>query len=930
MKQIRRSVAIIGAIMVFNISVHAQQTAANSWEVGAGIGYANYYGDLSNYRINHLKDFYRIYKFAAYNKHYVNRPSVSLLAHKKLNNTVGVLLQANALQFGMSDRYRHNDGSVDEASPYFARSLNFRTNLYDLGFALSFSPNNGRIGSRDARFYPSFYAGLGLLAFSVRGDLYDQAGNQYNYNTPGHINDDDFETNLRSLKTERSSRYSNIAPYLNLGLALNFRVNYFLRVAIQSDIKYSGTDYLDDVSKTYKTTYPTAEAAYAAKPGFNIVDPATMRRGDDNGVKDIYINNRLVVFYTLNAKRKPKAFKAPIVYSVQPQTSAIVINESYPTRSGKAPLPDSVAANRLRWKDSAARTFDTARDSMARKSALRRVGTMSYQDSLMWQDSLAVLLAASDDTTGLRGINTKLKDISQQLQDIRTVLRNQALIPRYQQLTFQLDSLNRLLAKQNNRRITTATERMQQRVYLLQQDSVRAEMQRLLWLSQYPAKDLDSATLYFDTYRTIPTYINNNSDTVTKRVDRGGDTVTKQQPAMLIADTAAIAYNKDDEDVDSRTSNSVGRPNQSDSVSLSDAEQQTFIRASALRVDTLERSLRATADSLVLLQQRLKATRDSAAYYRRTLFAMDIDESDTVVEKKKWYQKIIPQNKKKREAAGESEVAKNYRNQEERYNAQTRELSRDIERLQRNNRALANDYDNLRRRQSDRNRITLQPPAVVLQPAADKGESRELRDLREEISALKLQLSLPQNEAGADSAGTGYMASRDIDTTNGINNDSLRIVSLRADFMHLQKQLDSMRIAAVPAKTPAKPVTQNPEITPLPPAYDVSTFPVISVYFGMNSSTLASTQAQKLSPLVAVANKNKDTRVLLTGFTDPVGNITANKVVARRRLDEVKRLLVSKYGVDASRIVTQEPDIPVVKGPKKANPLDRRVDLKLQ
>jgi hypothetical protein len=60
------------------------------------------------------------------------------------------------------------------------------------------------------------------------------------------------------------NRYRNVEPYVDLGVALNFRVNDVLTIALQSDIKYSASDYLDDVSSKYKTFYPTPAEQYAA------------------------------------------------------------------------------------------------------------------------------------------------------------------------------------------------------------------------------------------------------------------------------------------------------------------------------------------------------------------------------------------------------------------------------------------------------------------------------------------------------------------------------------------------------------------------------------------------------------------------------------------------------------------------------------------
>src|SRR4028119_2474526 len=166
--------------------VNGQATFNGNWQLGLGIGSTNYYGDLSPYRINGLKNIGRLLD---YNKYYIDQPSFTVMLHKKLTPTLGFMIQANNLQFAMSDRYRRKNGTIDSGAMNYSRSLNFRTTLQDVGIAFTFSPNNGRIGPENVFFYPSFFLGVGVSKFTVKGDLYDENNNPYNYRLPGNIMD---------------------------------------------------------------------------------------------------------------------------------------------------------------------------------------------------------------------------------------------------------------------------------------------------------------------------------------------------------------------------------------------------------------------------------------------------------------------------------------------------------------------------------------------------------------------------------------------------------------------------------------------------------------------------------------------------------------------------------------------------------------------
>ena len=72
---------------------------------------------------------------------------------------------------------------------------------------------------------------------------------------------------------------------------------------------YTFTDYLDDVSGQYRTTYDNDFQAYAAKPGTNVIDPQNPFRGDPDGKNDWIIYHGIGIKYNLGVSKK--TFSAP-------------------------------------------------------------------------------------------------------------------------------------------------------------------------------------------------------------------------------------------------------------------------------------------------------------------------------------------------------------------------------------------------------------------------------------------------------------------------------------------------------------------------------------------------------------------------------------------------------------------------------------------
>jgi outer membrane protein OmpA-like peptidoglycan-associated protein len=290
------------------VSTAQAQLHGNKWRIGFSAGTTNYLGDIKPLNVNNFQNFTKLYKRY---ENYSEQLSYQFSLEYALGNSVGLMLSAGSYQFGAGDRFVKNNGSLYTESPTFDRALNFQTDLYDAGFSFVFKPDNNWLLSGKSFFAPYLTLGLGVQTFNVYGDLLDANGNRYDYTNVNTIPDGTFETKLSDLNTENPNGYKSATLYANVGLGFRFRITKSLEIFAQSDFKRAATDYLDDVSGVYRTSYENDFQAYAAKPGTNTVTVDNPYRGFENGRKDWYIYHGIGIKFSFGANKE--AFRPPVI-----------------------------------------------------------------------------------------------------------------------------------------------------------------------------------------------------------------------------------------------------------------------------------------------------------------------------------------------------------------------------------------------------------------------------------------------------------------------------------------------------------------------------------------------------------------------------------------------------------------------------------------
>jgi hypothetical protein len=198
------------------ISSFAQQNVLTA-EYGVSAGTAFYFGDLNN-------------------RTQFNRPKpvIGVSFRKAFGDYLGAKVAAHFAQVGYSDVYSKNAYQV-------RRNLSFNSNIWELAAMADFHFFKFNPIENPRAFTPYLTLGLGVFSY----DPYAY----YNGN----------KIFLRPLNTEgqNSAVYPDRKPYntmaicIPFGMGIKYNINQRMNLTFEVSGRFTNTDYLDDVSKTY-------------------------------------------------------------------------------------------------------------------------------------------------------------------------------------------------------------------------------------------------------------------------------------------------------------------------------------------------------------------------------------------------------------------------------------------------------------------------------------------------------------------------------------------------------------------------------------------------------------------------------------------------------------------------------------------------------
>lgn len=262
----------------------AQESIVQEGEFGIGLGAAHYFGDLNT-------------------RAHLNRPKVaaSIFFRKNLGNYIAARLTAAFAQLGYSDQYNTHNQYM------YSRNLSFNSKVWELDLQGDFNFFRFMPGEREYSFTPYITLGVGL----------------FNYDPYAYLQGEKFF--LRPLGTEGqgSPLYPDRKQYSSMGISIPFgggvKYSFNERVNIGFEIlhRFTNTDYLDDVSKTYvdPAVFPpnpdgsTSAALLLSDRSYEIGEPIGIpnRQRGNSKQKDQFVTAMVHITFNIQSYRCPTA-----------------------------------------------------------------------------------------------------------------------------------------------------------------------------------------------------------------------------------------------------------------------------------------------------------------------------------------------------------------------------------------------------------------------------------------------------------------------------------------------------------------------------------------------------------------------------------------------------------------------------------------------
>ena len=335
-------------LLLLNLPGYAQHERYG-WQVGAYGGLMNYSGDLT--------DRFRIFQPTERTitpLENVRFKTYGASVEKSLGKSWGLGLLYSRGEWTATDRAIDWNGDLQTGRKNFGRSLNALTKVQDLSLLFTLYTDNGSLLPKGAFFSPYLQFGGGLTWFEVYGDLYhgDEQDQRYYYWDDGSVRnlppgdpaakiiepDGIYETYLPDLQTEGED-YSTTTFQLSGGIGFKFRLAKRWSLNLAYLVRFTQSDYLDDLSGPFLTDYTSAAQEYAANPA----DWPGEYRGDPDGGKDLYTFATVSAHFHFGYKKN--AFTAPAIITgglTGPQSANKAIEPAAPEPRVPSPLAERV------------------------------------------------------------------------------------------------------------------------------------------------------------------------------------------------------------------------------------------------------------------------------------------------------------------------------------------------------------------------------------------------------------------------------------------------------------------------------------------------------------------------------------------------------------------------------------------------------------
>ncbi|HQW43206.1 MAG: DUF6089 family protein [Chitinophagaceae bacterium] len=284
MKKIFVAVAFSTTALFSGTSVSAQDAVVQEGEFGIGVGAAQYFGDLNTRaRVNTAK------------------LAASLFFRKNLGNYIALRLGATFAQLGYSDQYNtHNEYM-------YSRNLSFNSKVWEVTLQGDFNFFRFMPGEPQYSFTPYITFGAGIFSYDPYAYLRGEKVFLRPLGTEGQGS---------SLYPDRK-KYSAMAISIPFGGGIKYSFNERINIGFEVLHRFTNTDYLDDVSKTYvdPAAFPlnpdgsTSNAQLLSDRSFELGEPIGIpgRQRGNSKQKDQFVTAMVHITFNLQSYKCPTA-----------------------------------------------------------------------------------------------------------------------------------------------------------------------------------------------------------------------------------------------------------------------------------------------------------------------------------------------------------------------------------------------------------------------------------------------------------------------------------------------------------------------------------------------------------------------------------------------------------------------------------------------
>jgi hypothetical protein len=264
--------------------LEAQDAIVQEGEFGIGLGASHYFGDLNTRaRINRAK------------------MAATIFFRKNLGNYIAVRVGASFAQLGYSDQYNTHNTYM------YSRNLSFNTKVWELSLQGDFNFFRFMPGEPEYSFTPYITFGAGVFSYDPYAYLRGQKIPLRQLGTEGQGS---------SLYPDRK-QYSSMAICIPFGGGIKYALNERMNIAFEVLHRFTNTDYLDDVSKTYvdPAAFPpnpdgsTSTALLMSDRSYEIGEPigTPNRQRGNSKQKDQFVTAMFHITFNLQSYHCPTA-----------------------------------------------------------------------------------------------------------------------------------------------------------------------------------------------------------------------------------------------------------------------------------------------------------------------------------------------------------------------------------------------------------------------------------------------------------------------------------------------------------------------------------------------------------------------------------------------------------------------------------------------